>query len=427
MRGTGTGEHNYAGNQQVLVGEHFCMWRAWDGIRALDYLMSRKEVDLRHLGITGNSGGGTMTTWLCGVEQRWTMAAPSCFVTEFRRNMENELGADAGAVPAEGAGPGPRSRRLPGRARAETHHHPGQGERLLRRARQRSGLPSVEASLSSARRGRQSRLLRGTDLPRLFPGEPRSHVPLVQPLHGSFGRQDRTEAGHGGRKDAVVHAARAGGRTAIQADLHLHAGEVARAGGETARSGRRGAGQNRRRSASAAAADRRAGIPHFEASARPEVSDAARAALHGGNRPGCARDRLQAHQGAAALASAARHQQGHPVRLARIRRRGAPRRAAHPGSHRRRTGGRVLCVRRARRRRFGAADDQPERPWRIQHGLFLLVARDHAGLSLCRPADLRRAARARLAERVGLRTESTWPRAATARCPRRSPRCSPRT
>jgi dienelactone hydrolase/pimeloyl-ACP methyl ester carboxylesterase len=99
MRGTGTGEHNYTGNQQVLIGESFAMWRAWDGIRALDYLMSRKEVDHRHLGITGNSGGGTMTTWLCGVEQRWTMAAPSCFVTEFRRNMENELGADAEQCP----------------------------------------------------------------------------------------------------------------------------------------------------------------------------------------------------------------------------------------------------------------------------------------------------------------------------------------
>src|SRR6476620_3235547 len=35
-----------------------------------------------------------MTTWLCGVEPRWTMAAPACFVTTFRRNMENELPAD---------------------------------------------------------------------------------------------------------------------------------------------------------------------------------------------------------------------------------------------------------------------------------------------------------------------------------------------
>ncbi|UCD51735.1 MAG: prolyl oligopeptidase family serine peptidase, partial [Phycisphaerales bacterium] len=76
----GVGEHLYAGNQQFLVGEFIGTWRAWDGIRALDYLLTREEVDPKQIGVTGNSGGGTMTTWLCGVEQRWAMAAPSCFV-----------------------------------------------------------------------------------------------------------------------------------------------------------------------------------------------------------------------------------------------------------------------------------------------------------------------------------------------------------
>jgi cephalosporin-C deacetylase-like acetyl esterase len=99
IRGTGTAEHNYAGIQQILVDERFCTWRAWDAVRALDYLVTREEVDKRHLGITGNSGGGTMTTWVCGLDDRWTMAAPSCFVTELRRNMENELGADMEQIP----------------------------------------------------------------------------------------------------------------------------------------------------------------------------------------------------------------------------------------------------------------------------------------------------------------------------------------
>lgn len=97
--GVGVREHLYAGNQQFLVGEFLGSWRAWDGIRALDYLLSRPEVDANHVGITGNSGGGTMTTWLCGVESRWTMAAPSCFVTSFRRNLENELPADTEQCP----------------------------------------------------------------------------------------------------------------------------------------------------------------------------------------------------------------------------------------------------------------------------------------------------------------------------------------
>lgn len=97
--GAGVQEHLHGGNQQFLIGEFFGAWRAWDGMRALDYLLTRPEVDHAHVGITGNSGGGTMTTWLCGVEPRWTMAAPACFVTTFLRNAENELPADTEQCP----------------------------------------------------------------------------------------------------------------------------------------------------------------------------------------------------------------------------------------------------------------------------------------------------------------------------------------
>ena len=93
IKGTTT-EHNHAGNQMELVGEFLGSWRAWDGIRALDYLLSRPEIDPQHVGITGNSGGGTMSTWLIGLERRWTMGAPACFVTTWRRNLENELPQD---------------------------------------------------------------------------------------------------------------------------------------------------------------------------------------------------------------------------------------------------------------------------------------------------------------------------------------------
>lgn len=97
--GAGVREHLLAGNQQLLVGENLASWRAWDGIRALDYLLTRDEVDPARIGVTGNSGGGTMTTWLCGLEGRWAMGAPSCFVTSFRRNLENELPADIEQCP----------------------------------------------------------------------------------------------------------------------------------------------------------------------------------------------------------------------------------------------------------------------------------------------------------------------------------------
>ncbi len=99
--GVGVREHLYAGNQQFLIGEFFGNWRAWDGIRALDYLLSRPDIDPNRIGVTGNSGGGTMTTWLCGLDDRWAMAAPSCFVTTFRRNLENELPQDTEQCPPD--------------------------------------------------------------------------------------------------------------------------------------------------------------------------------------------------------------------------------------------------------------------------------------------------------------------------------------
>jgi hypothetical protein len=40
-----------------------------------------------------------MTTWLAGLDDRFTMAAPSCFVTSFQRNLENELPADTEQCP----------------------------------------------------------------------------------------------------------------------------------------------------------------------------------------------------------------------------------------------------------------------------------------------------------------------------------------
>ncbi|HSJ03070.1 MAG TPA: acetylxylan esterase, partial [Verrucomicrobium sp.] len=97
--GPGVTEHIQSGNQQTLVGDFLGAWFAWDSLRALDYLLSRPEVDPRHVGVTGNSGGGTQTTWLCGLEPRFTMAAPACFVTTFRRNAENELPADTEQCP----------------------------------------------------------------------------------------------------------------------------------------------------------------------------------------------------------------------------------------------------------------------------------------------------------------------------------------
>ncbi len=77
-----TGEHSQAGRPMVLMGESFSLYCAWDGIRGLDYLISRPEVDATRLGCTGQSGGGTMTMYLAALEPRLRAAAVSDGNTE---------------------------------------------------------------------------------------------------------------------------------------------------------------------------------------------------------------------------------------------------------------------------------------------------------------------------------------------------------
>lgn len=91
-------EHNQMGKSLLLCGDFFARWRIWDALRGLDYLLSRAEVDPARVGVTGNSGGGTMTTYLWALEPRLTMAAPGCYVTSFARNFDNELPVDAEQV-----------------------------------------------------------------------------------------------------------------------------------------------------------------------------------------------------------------------------------------------------------------------------------------------------------------------------------------
>jgi cephalosporin-C deacetylase-like acetyl esterase len=79
-----TVEHTELGAQCMLIGDALARYTIWDGIRALDYLLSRPEVDANRVGVTGNSGGGTHTTYLSALDDRLKVAAPSCYITSWR-------------------------------------------------------------------------------------------------------------------------------------------------------------------------------------------------------------------------------------------------------------------------------------------------------------------------------------------------------
>jgi cephalosporin-C deacetylase-like acetyl esterase len=80
-----TSEHTMAGIGALLVGRSTASYRIWDGIRSLDYLASRPEIDATRLGCTGCSGGGTLTSYLMALDDRVAVAAPSCYLTSLER------------------------------------------------------------------------------------------------------------------------------------------------------------------------------------------------------------------------------------------------------------------------------------------------------------------------------------------------------
>lgn len=76
-----TTEHSYPGAQCYIAGYSPTKYFIWDGIRAVDYLLTRKEVDPGRIGLTGRSGGGTQTAYIAAIDDRILAAAPECFIT----------------------------------------------------------------------------------------------------------------------------------------------------------------------------------------------------------------------------------------------------------------------------------------------------------------------------------------------------------
>lgn len=78
-----THEHSFAGGQAFLTARSLASWMIWDGIRAVDYLLERDEVDPDRIGMTGRSGGGTQTAYNAAVDNRIRAAAPENYITSF--------------------------------------------------------------------------------------------------------------------------------------------------------------------------------------------------------------------------------------------------------------------------------------------------------------------------------------------------------
>jgi hypothetical protein len=81
--------HSYSGAQAFITGSSQARYMIWDGIRAVDYLLTRKEVDPARIGITGRSGGGTQSSQIAALDDRILAAAPESYITNYTRLFQS--------------------------------------------------------------------------------------------------------------------------------------------------------------------------------------------------------------------------------------------------------------------------------------------------------------------------------------------------
>ena len=95
------GEHAIMGNLAYLAGTNLARWEIWDGIRAVDYLLTRADVDPERIAITGTSGGGTQAALTAALDSRIKVAAPSCYISALPMRISNRIFVDPDSDPEQ--------------------------------------------------------------------------------------------------------------------------------------------------------------------------------------------------------------------------------------------------------------------------------------------------------------------------------------
>lgn len=95
------GEHAVMGNLAYLAGANLARWEIWDGIRAVDYLLTRFEVDPARISITGTSGGGFQSSHIGALDDRIKVVVPSCYISALPMRMNNRTFKDPNSDPEQ--------------------------------------------------------------------------------------------------------------------------------------------------------------------------------------------------------------------------------------------------------------------------------------------------------------------------------------
>ncbi len=95
----GIGNENYAIRKDPV--ETRWWWQAlgytpagvecWNGVRGIDYLISRPDVDPQRVGVTGISGGGAATFWIAAADERVKVAVPVSGMSDLESYVTNKV------------------------------------------------------------------------------------------------------------------------------------------------------------------------------------------------------------------------------------------------------------------------------------------------------------------------------------------------
>jgi dienelactone hydrolase len=63
----------------------------WNGVRGIDYLLTRDDVDPERIGVTGISGGGAATIWIAAADERVRCAVPVSGMSDLESYVKNKI------------------------------------------------------------------------------------------------------------------------------------------------------------------------------------------------------------------------------------------------------------------------------------------------------------------------------------------------
>ena len=86
-KGAGTSSCQPAAGAALLFGQTMIAWRVWDVMRAIDYLMTRPEVDRSRIATMGISGGGTVSLFSAALDERIKVGVVSGYFNTFRDSI----------------------------------------------------------------------------------------------------------------------------------------------------------------------------------------------------------------------------------------------------------------------------------------------------------------------------------------------------